>query len=70
MRTRYQQTSYIPVQQPRGTKRAILWKISQLEEISGFSVSVIYRQPGDRDKGIAEFCKDQDLWRLVGHAGM
>ena len=45
---------------PKGyPKRAILEKISESEEISGLSVTVIYRQPEDRDEGAAEFCQEK-----------
>ena len=45
---------------PKGyPKRAILEKISESEEISGLSVTVIYYQPKDRDEGAAEFCQEK-----------
>ena len=45
---------------PKGyPKRAILEKISESEEISGLSVTVIYTYPKDRDEGAAEFCQEK-----------
>ena len=45
---------------PKGyPKRAILEKISESEEISGLSVTVIYREPKDRDEEAAEFCQEK-----------
>ena len=40
-------------------QRAILEKISESEEISGLSVTVIYFEPKDRDEGAAEFCQEK-----------
>ena len=40
-------------------QRAILEKISESEEISGLSVTVIYYQRKDRDEGAAEFCQEK-----------
>ena len=45
---------------PKGyPKRAILEKISESEEISGLSVTVIYYTDKDRDEGAAEFCQEK-----------
>lgn len=45
---------------PKGyPKRAILEKISESEEISGLSVTVIYDLRKDRDEGAAEFCQEK-----------
>ena len=45
---------------PKGyPKRAILEKISESEEISGLSVTVIHPRPIDRDEGAAEFCQEK-----------
>ena len=45
---------------PKGyPKRAILEAISESEEISGLSVTVIYSQPEDRDEGAVEFCQEK-----------
>ena len=45
---------------PKGyPKRAILEKISESEEISGLSVTVIYENAKDRDEGAAEFCQEK-----------
>ena len=45
---------------PKGyPKRAILEKISESEEISGLSVTVIYGYRKDRDEGAAEFCQEK-----------
>ena len=58
---------------PKGyPKRAILEKISESEEISGLSVTVIYLGPNDRDEGAAEFCQQQgwsyrELDEMAGH---
>ena len=41
------------------SKRAILEKISESEEISGLSVTVIYYESEDRDEGAAEFCQEK-----------
>ena len=57
---------------PKGyPKRSILEKISETEEISGLSVTVIYYQPEDRDEGAAEFCQEKgwnyrDYWDMEG----
>ena len=40
-------------------QRAILEKISESEEISGLSVTVIYYDPEYRDEGAAEFCQEK-----------
>ena len=45
---------------PKGyPQRAILEKISESEEFSGISVTVIYRKRKDRDEGAAEFCQEK-----------
>ena len=45
---------------PKGySQRAILEKISESEEISGRSVTVIYDERKDRDEGAAEFCQEK-----------
>ena len=45
---------------PKGyPQRAILEKISESEEISGLSVTVIYYKLEDRDEGAAEFCQEK-----------
>ena len=45
---------------PKGyPQRAILEKISESEEISGLSVTVIYWRTKDRDEGAAEFCQEK-----------
>ena len=45
---------------PKGyPKRVILEKISESEEISGLSVTVIYYYPEDRDEGASEFCEEK-----------
>ena len=45
---------------PKGyPQRAILEKISESEEISGLSVTVIYSRPKYRDEGAAEFCQEK-----------
>ena len=45
---------------PKGyPKRAILEKISETEDISGLSVTVIYDKPKNRDWGAAEFCQEK-----------
>ena len=41
-------------------KRAILEKISETEEISGLSVTVVYRLAKERDEGVAEFCLEKE----------
>ena len=44
---------------PKGyPQRAILEKISESEEISGLSVTVIYWKTKNRDEGSAEFCRE------------
>ena len=40
-------------------KRAILEEISESEEISGLSVTVIHSQNEDRYEGAAEFCQEK-----------
>ena len=43
---------------PKGyPQRAILEKISESEEISGLSVTVIYFLPENKDEGAAVFCR-------------
>ena len=45
---------------PKGyPKRAILEKISETDEISGLSVTVIFFKTKDRDEGAAEFCQEK-----------
>ena len=45
---------------PKGyPQRAILEKISESEEISGLSVTVIYYKRKQRNEGAAEFCQEK-----------
>ena len=53
---------------PKGyPQRAILEKISESEEISGLSVTVIYRK--DRDVASAEFCQEKE-WNYRDYVEM